>query len=139
MIDIVLDTNVFVATLLQPKGVNSRTLRKILSRSDLFKICYSSQMFAEYHEGLSRPVITARGLHSEAQALLEIIQDVGEEVIPKPVYALLYPDRNDRPFLEAVVYVNGILITNNLKDFPFAGISVLGPEEFLTWCTEHDL
>jgi hypothetical protein len=88
---------------------------------------------AEYFDVLSRPFITGRGLQNEALALLEIIKEVGEEIVPKPAYALVYPDRTDRPFLESAVYVGGLLLTNSLKDFPFIGIAVMAPDEFLEW------
>ena len=139
MIDVVLDTNVLAAALLQPDGSNRRALRTVIARSDAFKICVSSQMFAEYRDVLSRPFITARGLADEAEALLNLIREVGEEIVPKPVYAVVYPDRTDRPFLEAAVYVDGALITNNVKDFPFKGVIVLGPEDFLDWCAQSEL
>jgi hypothetical protein len=90
-------------------------------------------MMAEYDDVLSRPIITGRGLQQEAENLLALIKEVGEEVIPKPIYAIIYPDRTDRPFLEAVVYVDGVLLTNNLKDFPFADVNTMCPEEFLDW------
>jgi predicted nucleic acid-binding protein len=133
MLDIVIDTNVLVATLIQPQGSNSRALRTIFANLESFQICYSSIMMAEYRDVLSRPIITGRGLEREAKSLLLLIEDFGEEVIPKPVYAVVYPDRADRSFLEAAVYVDGVLLTNNLKDFPFAGVSVMAPEEFLDW------
>lgn len=138
MVDVILDTNVLVAALLQPRGSNSRALRAILASPASFNICFSSVMLAEYADVLSRPIITGRGLQQEAEGLLLLIKEVGEEVIPKPVYAVIYPDRTDRPFLEAVVYVNGLLITNNLKDFPFADVSVMGAEEFLSWLANRN-
>lgn len=139
MLDIILDTNILVATLLQPGGSNRKVLRTVLAQPHTFRICYSSQMWDEYRDVLARPIITARGLSREADALLALLGEVGTEIVPKPVYAVVYPDRKDRPFLEAAVYTNGLLITNNLKDFPFAGVVVLGPEDFLDWCEQEGL
>lgn len=133
MIDIVFDTNVLVGALLKADGPNRRAMRSVLASPGSFRICYSSQIMAEYEDVLARPVITARGLQDEAAALLGLIKRVGTEVIPKPVYAVVYPDRDDRPFLEAAVCVGGALVTNNLEDYPFLGVTVLGPEEFLGW------
>ncbi|MDR1087950.1 MAG: putative toxin-antitoxin system toxin component, PIN family [Coriobacteriales bacterium] len=133
MIDIVLDTNVLIASLLRPNSSIMRALRAIIGDPVSFVICYSSIMLAEYNDVLSRPVITGRGLRDEAEKLMVILEEAGEEIIPKPVYALVYPDRSDRPFLEAAVYVDGILLTNNLRDFPFAGVNVMAPDEFLEW------
>ena len=39
----------------------------------------------------------------------------------------------------ATVYVEGVLLTNNLKDYPFLGVNVIGPETFLDWCEEKGL
>jgi putative PIN family toxin of toxin-antitoxin system len=133
VLDVILDTNVLVAALLKPDGVNASALREIISKPESFTICFSSIMLAEYDDVLSRPLITGRGLQREAQQLQALLRDVGEEIIPKPLYALVYPDRSDRPFLEAAVYVNGLLLTNNLNDFPFADVTVMGPDDFLAW------
>jgi len=133
MLDVIVDTNVLAAALLRPDGSNAKALKEVLVDSERFNLCYSSMIFAEYEDVLSRPLITGRGLGPEASQLLELLKNLGEEVVPKPVYAVVYPDRADRPFLEATVYVNGLLLTNNLKDFPFADIAVMAPEEFLAW------
>ena len=92
MIDIVLDTNVLMAALLKRGGPNRRVLRIIIANPDIFRICYSSQIVAEYEDVLARPAITARGLQDEAAALLGLVKRIGCEVVPKPVYALVYPD-----------------------------------------------
>ena len=137
MINVVLDTNVLVGALIKGDGPNRRVMRAVLADPASFRICYSSQIMAEYEDVLSRPVITARGLQDEARALLELMRRVGLEVVPKPVYAVVYPDLDDRPFLEAAVYVEGALVTNNLKDFPFLGVTILGPEDFLDWLSQR--
>ena len=139
MVSVVLDTNVLLAALLQPRGTNRRALRTIIAHPQQFTVCFSSQMWAEYEDVLKRPVVTARGIAREAQALLDLLRDIGEEIVPKPVYAVVYPDRKDRPFLEAAVYVDGLLLTNNLKDFPFLGVTIMGPEDFLGWCESRGL
>ena len=138
MISVVFDTNVLVGTLLKGDGPNRRAMRAVLAEPASFRICYSSQIMAEYEDVLARPVITARGLQDEARALLKLVRNVGCEVIPKPVYAVVYPDLDDRPFLETAVYVEGALVTNNLKDFPFLGVTILGPEEFLDWLEQRN-
>lgn len=137
MINVVFDTNVLVGALIKGAGPNRRVLREALANPSSFRICYSSQIMAEYEDVLSRPVITARGLQEEARGLLQLVRRVGLEVVPKPVYAVVYPDLDDRPFLEAAVYVDGALITNNLKDFPFLGVTILGPDEFLAWLNQR--
>lgn len=69
-------------------------------------------------------------------ALVRLIVDEGEQIVSKFIPAIVYPDEKDRPFLEAAVYANAVLLTNNLRDFPFLGVTVIAPEEFLGWCAE---
>ena len=80
---------------------------------------------------LGRSIVTLRGLGEEARTLLALIEDVAEEVVPKAIPALVYPDEKDKPFLEAAVYVDGVLVSNNTKDYLFAGVRVLKVGEFL--------
>uniref|UniRef100_A0A7C9JCF9 Putative toxin-antitoxin system toxin component, PIN family n=1 Tax=Muribaculaceae bacterium Z82 TaxID=2304548 RepID=A0A7C9JCF9_9BACT len=136
MVNVVVDTNVLMAALLKPSGPNRKALRKIINPATPLRICYSSQIVDEYIDVLHRFPISSRGLTQAAEALVRLIVDVGDEMVPKYVPAIVYPDEKDRPFLEAAVYVNAVLLTNNLKDFPFLGVTVIGPEDFLSWCEE---
>ena len=133
MINIVFDTNVLVASLLKQNGVNQQCLLSVFSNLDIFNVCFSSQIMDEYEDVLSRPIIRQADLSNEAKRLLDVFRDFGYEIVPKFLPAIVYPDIKDRPFLEACVYVDGVLITNNLKDFPFVGVNILAPEEFLEW------
>ncbi len=137
MVDVVFDTNVLLASLLNPRGANRHCMRLVLGSPGAFTICYSSQMMEEYRDVLSRPVVTGRGLARPARDLLRLVEEVGEELVPKYIPALVYPDIDDKPFLEAAVYANGVLVTNNLKDFPFLGVSILGPGDFVRWWEER--
>lgn len=131
MIDVVLDTNVLVAALLKPDGEHASTLMEVLEKSHVFNLVVSSQIMDEYRDVLSRSVITLRGLKPEADALLNLICETAAEVVPKSIPQLIYPDVKDKPFLEAAVYVGGVLVTNNVRDFPFAGVRILRAGEFL--------
>lgn len=131
MIPIVLDTNVLVASLLSPKGDHAKALMVVLKNQSSFNLVISSQILDEYRDVCSRSVITLRGLRQEADALIELLQSVAEETVPKAIPALVYPDEKDKPFLEAAVYVKGILLSNNTKDYPFAGVRILKAGEFL--------
>lgn len=133
MINVIFDTNILVGSLLSSSGANRKCLLVAFGNPDLFNVCYSSQIMSEYEDVLSRNIITSAGLSSNAAELLDIIHTYGEEVVPKFLPAVVYPDYKDKPFLEASVYVDGILITNNLKDFPFAGVNVCAPQHFINW------
>lgn len=134
MIDVIIDTNVLVAALLRKGGSNRAALRKVLDPRTPLQICYSSQMVSEYRDVLSRHLVASRGLSAQAEALLDIVLEEGDEVVPKYLPAIVYPDEKDRPFLEAAVYVEGIILTDNLKDFPYLGVTVIAPDELLSWC-----
>lgn len=139
MIDVVLDTNVLVAALLKPRGEHARALVKVLENPGAFNLVVSSQIVEEYRDVLGRSVITLRGLKPEADALLELVTSVADEVVPKAIPVLVYPDEKDKPFLEVAVYVSGILISNNTKDYPFAGVRVLKAGEFLSFAASVGL
>lgn len=136
MINVVIDTNVLAASLLKRGGSNRAALAKVLDARTPLRICYSSQIVDEYVDVLHRPFVASRGLVPEADALVRLIVDEGEQIVPKFIPAIVYPDEKDRPFLEAAVYANAVLLTNNLRDFPFLGVTVVAPEEFLGWCAE---
>lgn len=133
MIPVVLDTNVLVAALFAPDGDHARVLMELLGRLDDYEMVVSSQIVDEYEDVLSRPMITMRGLADEARALLSLVLAHAHEVVPRSLGHLVYPDIKDKPFLEAAVYVDGVLITNNLRDFPFLGVRILRAGEFLSF------
>lgn len=131
MIDVVLDTNVLVATLLTPRGEHAKALMVVLKHPETFNLVVSSQITDEYRDVCGRSIVTLRGLKEEADALLDLITSVAEEVVPKAIPQLVYPDEKDKPFIEAAVYVRGVLISNNTRDYPFAGVRILRAGEFL--------
>lgn len=137
MVSVAIDTNVLVASLLKPNGPNRDALRIVVGNLGSFELCYSSQMMAEYEDVLARPAVTGRGLGDEAARLLALLRRIGKEIVAKRVAGLVYPDPDDRPFLEAAAYVDGLLLTNNLKDYPFAGVTILAPGEFVSWWRER--
>ena len=131
MIPVVLDTNVLVASLLRPDGDHARLLLYLMEHLQGYEIVVSPQIVDEYRDVLRRPFITLRGLADEAQALLGLVLSVAVEVVPRAIPQLVYPDVKDKPFLEAAVYAEGLLITNNIRDFPFTGVRILRAGEFL--------
>lgn len=131
MVSIILDTNVLVASILKPNGEYSRALGFILSNLDKFNIVVSSQVRDEYVEVLSRRFITLRGLSKVAFSMLKLIDDVAVEVVPKSLAHVPLPDIDDKPFIELAAYTNSIIITNNIKDYPFIDIKALRAGEFL--------
>ena len=68
MIDVVLDTNVLVATLLTPRGDHARVLMTVLENPDVFNFVVSSQIEDEYRDVCGRSIVSLRGLSQEAAA-----------------------------------------------------------------------
>ncbi|MBQ9041697.1 MAG: hypothetical protein IJ111_02650 [Eggerthellaceae bacterium] len=56
---------------------------------------------------------------------------MNDEVIRFVLPASIKERFQDKPFLEAAVYVGGVLVTNDVRDFPFAGVRILKAGEFL--------
>ena len=139
MINVVLDANVLVAALLAPDGEHARVLMTVLGRPEAFNLVISSQIADEYRDVLGRSIISLRGLRPEADALLDLVIEVSDEVVPKAIPALVYPGNKDKPFLEAAVYVGGVLVTNNVRDYPFAGVRILRAGEFLRFAGMTEL
>lgn len=128
---VVLDTNAIVGALLNSTGVHALLLLELVGNPDKYTIVVNQQILSEYEDVLSRSFLSLRGLARDARELLSLIEQVSEDVVSKPIGWLVYPDIDDKPFLEAAVYVGGVLITNNLSDFPFYGVRIMQAAEFL--------
>lgn len=137
MQNVIFDTNVLVAALLSGAGANREALHRAIALPEEVTICFSSPMMEEYEDVLARPLMRARGLIEPARELLELIRDIGQPVLYRPLGHLVYPDPSDRYFLETAVYVGGILVTNNVRDYPFAGVCILKPGQFLASFPTH--
>ena len=123
-----------MAALIKKGGPNRAALRKALDPRSPFRVCYSSQMFDEHEEVLARYPISSRGLTSEAEALLRLIAEVGDQIVPKFIPAIVYPDGRP-PLPRGTVYAEAILLRNN-RAITHLGITAIAPEEFLSWCEE---
>lgn len=128
---VVLDTNILVGALLKSEGVHARLLLELVGNPGKYTIVVNQQILSEYEDVLSRSFLSLRGLGRDARELLSLIELASEDVVSKPIDWLVYPDMDDKPFLEAAVYVGGVLVTNNLSDFPFYGVRIVQAAEFL--------
>jgi len=127
---IVLDTNVLVSALLNPRGNPARILRLVL-QGDL-TVVINEAILAEYRDVLERPRFE---LDQDAvQTILDTIRSKGLDT-PALAESLSLPDRGDEPFLEAALAAHAdALATGNRKHFPTEackGQRVLNPSEFL--------
>jgi putative PIN family toxin of toxin-antitoxin system len=128
----VIDTNVLVSGLINPRGAPGRIVDHLLA--DAFTALYDDRLLSEYRSVLVRPVFGFRV--ADVDTLIDAIERDGEAV-QATVWAGTLPDPTDRPFLEVAVAgrADG-LVTGNPRHFrPIRGrhaISILTPAAFLT-------
>ena len=122
---VVLDTNILVSALLTPSGNPSTILNSIIDGG--LRIVFSADIMVEYRSVLSRERFEFDG--NDINDLLLFIEAFGLEVNPDRSQTPL-PDESDRPFFDAALEVEAVLITGNLKDFPPSD-DIVAPGEFL--------
>jgi putative PIN family toxin of toxin-antitoxin system len=117
MIRIVLDTNILVSALLNPRGAPAQLFLIALTEPDA-QLCISADVYAEYEEVIRRPRLHRSD--SEVEATLRILREKCLWVRPtQQIDACSDPD--DNIFLECAqaAYAH-YLVTGNGKDFPAA-------------------
>jgi len=131
---IVLDTNVLVSGLLNPRGAPGRIVDLILAGE--VKILYDDRILAEYWEVLRRPRFGFE--EGDIRRVLDYLAFHGEAVSALPL-AVNMPDRDDVPFLEVAVSGQAdALVTGNVHHF--AGVdrvAVLRAAEFLEFWAQR--
>ena len=133
---VVLDTNVLVASLLQPAGRCGRLLDLVVDGAA--EVCVDDRVLAEYAE-----VLTRRKLHlppEKVQTLLEFFRQSGIPVIAHPLAVTTLPDPDDLAFLEVAASGEALLVTGNQRHFPKSApgaVSVLSPAECLEALRKH--
>lgn len=139
MLNIILDTNVIFSALNTPQGSCAKVLRIILAHPETFQLLYTSHIFDEYKAVLYRPKLTCRVATPIIDAMLSLLERAGAQTISQPLDWLVYPDRKDKAFIEAAIYNHALLLTCNMRVFPFADVKALFPDEFLLWCDNQEL
>jgi putative PIN family toxin of toxin-antitoxin system len=135
MIRVVLDTNILVSALLQPKGPPAQIFLMAITGGAV-QLCVSGEIYAEYEEVIQRPRL--KRSRAEIDNALAAIREQGFWVRPfSRVQACADPD--DNIFLEcAEVSQAHYLVTGNAKDFPanWAGTRVVSARQFLDAISE---
>jgi len=129
---IVLDTNVLVSGLLSPYGAPADVVRLVVSGG--VTLCVDARILVEYGQVLARPKFAFDP--DKVEALLDFIESEAVPVMPTPLDHGL-PDPSDEAFLEvAIAGQADALVSGNLVHDPArarAGVTVLGPADFLAW------
>jgi len=134
---IVLDTSVFVAALLGPRGASRETLRRCLTRRCLPLM--GTALFLEYESVLARDHLFAncRLNHDEREALFDAFLSVCQWQAVYYAWRPNLPDEADNHIVElAVAGQASVIVTNNIRDFIraelyFSGLRILAPETFI--------
>jgi uncharacterized protein len=132
---VVIDTNILVASLIQPAGFCGRLLDLVIDGA--VEACVDDRILAEYAEVLSH-----RKFHlppDKIQTSLDFFRQSGIPVIAHPLTVAL-PDPDDLPFLEVAASGHAILVTGNHRHFPKAAIGavrILSPAACLEALREH--
>jgi len=128
---IVLDTNVLVSGLINPRGSPARVLDLVISNE--VQVAFEDRILAEYEDVLTRPHIGFS--HSHVRALLDHLTLNGRPALARLAPIANCPDPDDAPFAEVALEARvDALVTGNPRHFAFlagGGIPVLSPSEFL--------
>jgi putative PIN family toxin of toxin-antitoxin system len=132
-VKIVIDTNVFVSSFLNPKG----TPRQII---DLWKrgrvtLCLCAEILAEYLEVLSRFGLAGEPELRELLDLFKTRQGIDFVVIDNDLHAI-EADPADDKFLECALKAHAACIVSGDKHLKglqvYEGVNILSPYEYMT-------
>jgi len=128
---IVLDTSVFIAGLLSPRGASSELVNAFFG--DRLKLAYSAPILAEYVDVMARPEFAKIILPAERMAVMLKLRSAGSLLTPLPVPDDKWPDPEDLPFVAlALATQRKLIVTLNPKDFAPAakyGLRILSPAQ----------
>ncbi|MDR0837332.1 MAG: putative toxin-antitoxin system toxin component, PIN family [Propionibacteriaceae bacterium] len=127
---VVLDTNVVVSALLNPRGTPAQVLAAVLA--ERVHAVYDARIVAEYLEVLFRPRF---GLDQALVThVVTAITVFGHAVVAPPMRPL-EPDPTDTPFYEVAVWADALLVTGNTKHFPSDDPRIVTPAELIELLT----
>jgi putative PIN family toxin of toxin-antitoxin system len=123
---IVLDTNVLISGLINPKGYPAKVLNLILLKE--VNLALDTRIYTEYSEVLLRPKF---GFELElVHPLLDFFKSEFKFYNPPPLDVKL-PDGDDLMFYELAKHASVLfLVTGNLKHFPNESF-IVTPKEFI--------
>lgn len=135
---IVVDTNVFVAALLSPAGINREVLRACLAGKVVPLM--GAALFHEYEDLLGRTELMAKCPLSpgERELLLGSFLSVTEWIRVYYLWRPNLPDEGDNHLIElAIAGAAEVIVTHNLRDLNrgelrFPKLRILTPESFLS-------
>ncbi|MDR1000798.1 MAG: putative toxin-antitoxin system toxin component, PIN family [Clostridiales bacterium] len=138
MHNIIIDTNVFVSSLIQ-KSYPFRIVYELLIE-DKIQLCISEQLLHEYYDVLHRPKFSKyKDFLVQAETLLTTITLKSKKFIPKIKLDIIFDIKDNRLLELADACSADFLITGNTNDFTFSHYKetkIVTPKEYWdNWCT----
>lgn len=135
MIDLVLDTNVFVAALRSEGGASREVLRRILQGR--YRPLFGTTLWLEYEALLGRDVWTEETAPTEREAVLAALARCGRWVTTYFGWRPNLSDEADNDLIELAVAGNArAVVTHNVRDLAsgelhWARLRILTPAQCL--------
>ena len=125
---VVIDTNVIVSALINPKGYPAKTFNLFLNEK--LQLYYDNRIIEEYVSVLNRERF---GFDKQSiNALMDYIKNTGVFTIANPI-SIEFEDEEDKKFLEVALSAKAdYLITGNIKHFPDSDI-IITPKNFILY------
>ena len=124
---VVLDTNVVISALIDPKGNPSIIIKMVLSR--MVELCHNSTILSEYESVALRPKFSSKINPAKVRRFINLLKSIGISFDPAPSIIKL-PDESDRIFYDTARGSKSILISGNSKHFPKEPFIML-PADFI--------
>jgi len=115
VIDVVIDTSVFVAAMRSEGGAARQVLRKALQGS--YRPTFGNALWLEYEDLLGRDVWTDATSHQDRLAVLGALARLGRWVTVHFGWRPNLPDEGDNHLIELAIAANAaVIVTHNVRD-----------------------
>jgi len=132
MLDVVLDTNVLVASLRSKRGASRRILESV--GTGQWQLNISVALALEYEDVMKRPNLLPGFSDTDVDDFLDYLFSASNLVPFVRRQRPSLPDPDDDRILEVALQCRAVIVTHNMKDFAGVerlGIAVERPADFL--------
>ena len=127
---LVIDTNIFISSFIQPKG-NPGKVFKIVAVDERIELCYNDKILSEYLEVASREKFKKYNFDmDEIRGVISDIRETGHLVNP-PKSDMYFVDESDRIFYDTAIASGATLVTGNMKHYPPNELFIMTASEYV--------
>ncbi len=134
MLNIVLDTNIYLAAMFEPDGFCSLLLRRLFSFRKNYTVYVSEGIYIELHAKMDAYIKNGDFSKDSANDQLHLINSLGYLVKPQEKITAILDDPDDNKILECAVAANANLIVTMdrhlLRLKTFRNIGIITPKMF---------